>query len=65
METLKDGAIGFVEDHAEAGHADPETSRRRRIDGVHQDILPQTLTLAIPERIVTIAARWRRVETSL
>ncbi len=39
MSELEEGAIGFVEDHAEADHADPETTRRDRIDGVHCDIL--------------------------
>ena len=35
VKALEDGAIGLVEDHAEAGHADAEAARRGGIDGVH------------------------------
>ena len=48
VEMLEDGAIGFVEDHAEAGHADPEPTRKRGVDGVHRDILSRPLGLGDP-----------------
>ena len=37
VQPLEDGAVGFVEDHAQAGHADPETTRVLR--RVHRGIV--------------------------
>ena len=54
VKALENGTIGFVKDHAEAGHADSETTRRRGVDGVHRDILSRSPHAANQDTLVGV-----------